>query len=424
MLNLHDKSLLNRDEAIEGLQYLLQPELLLQALSGHLDTGVLANARTTYLRYKPGVNCIARIDFKDGTAYAKAFGENADIKLEKARQRSEIPGPAGPGRVFLDEAGIIFSFFPNDAELTSLARLENPATRANFLARIFKSEPGWDDALYTPLNYKPERRFVAKFTNCKGRSATVKFFTKKGFAAIRNSRKKLNLPDGLTMPEWIGGSKSHRIMAFAWLPGDTLYSKLQSGCIDESRQAGEAIARLHLSQQPALKGGKNKYQLAILDSLASQLGYLMPDISHYADELVRTLGRWWSGRTPERKPVHGDFYDKQIIIKRAQVGIIDIDSAHLGDPVNDLGCFVAHLERRAIEGLLNTTQVDEVKAGLLSGYYSVSPGTDLHELDTFTALNLFQLTHHPFRDRRAGWPEETASLLDRCKQLVKNTVRR
>ena len=38
MLNLHDKSLLKRDTAIGGLQHLLQPELLLETISGHLDT--------------------------------------------------------------------------------------------------------------------------------------------------------------------------------------------------------------------------------------------------------------------------------------------------------------------------------------------------------------------------------------------------
>lgn len=420
MLNPQDKSLLKRDKKIGGLRYLLQPELLMSALSSHIDTGVMADARTTYLRYKPGVNCIARVDFRGGCAYAKAFGENADIKLGKARQRGEIPGPAGPGRVFLNEAGIIFSFFPNDAKLPGLLRLENPATRADFMARIFKSGTGWDDALYTPLNYKPERRFVAKFTNRDGQAATVKFFTEEGFASLRNTQKKLNLPEGLTMPDWIGGSKNHRIMAFAWLPGETLSSRLQRGCTDDSQQAGEAIARLHLSRQPQLKKRKGRKQQKILRSHARQLRYLLPDIAAYADELAKSLGKWWLERIPARKPVHGDFYDKQIIINEKQVGVIDTDSTHRGDPANDLGCFVAHLERDAIEGFLNDKQVEQAKTGLLRGYLSTSPGMKLEELNAFTALNLFQLTHHPFRDRRAAWPEETVSLLDRCNQLLKH----
>ena len=103
-----------------------------------------------------------------------------------------------------------------------------------------------------------------------------------------------------------------------------------------------------------------------------------------------------------------------------RVGIIDSDSAHLGSPVNDLGCFIAHLERHAIDGSLEAVQVERARECLLQGYLSADPAYEPNTLDKLTALNLFQLTHHPFRDRRPNWPEQTDRLLDRCEQLFKS----
>ena len=118
-------------------------------------------------------------------------------------------------------------------------------------------------------------------------------------------------------------------------------------------------------------------------------------------------------------PIHGDFYDKQIVINKGSASIIDCDTAHLGNPLSDLGCFIAHLERHAVHSPVNSQAIPAIRSALLKGYLMERPETDLSSLDNYVGLELFQLLHHPFRDRLADWPTTTSILLNRCANLFR-----
>ena len=418
-MNDHDESLVDRDTSLPGLQYLLDAGRLKGLLEGSLGPAMLQDLHIDYLRYKPGVNCLARIQLASGYAYAKAFTADGVAKLAKARRQPETEGPLGTGRLFLDNPGIMLSFFPNDSRLPALARLSDPATRPALLADVFKGDPAWSNATCSPLNYKPERRFVARLMRGDGESASIKFYTKRDFTVIRESRKKLTLPDGLRMPLWIGGSKHHRVIALSWLPGVTLHSKLERGHVEEGARAAEAIVRLHRSSQPALNIRTSALLLRLLDSLGRQLGYLIPELAREAQEVSRKLGAWVRDRKTGHVPIHGDFYDKQVIVQGDAVGVIDSDRMHLGEPEMDLGCFVAHLERRRVDGLLSEEVAKQAEAALLDGYRVATSGRwDPRAVRPYIAFNLFQLSPHPFRDRKTDWPEQTAALLAKCRRLL------
>lgn len=412
MLNAYDRDIVERDSGIRGLALLLQPEVLAAAIAEQMGETVAAPARVTYLRYKPGVNCIARFELGKQLGYAKAFGADAGRKLSKA-------GLYGEGdRLVLEDPRILVSFFPADSKLRSLSRLADAEQRQTLLARIFKTDPSWRDAGLTTLNYKPERRYVARLLHPDGRAATLKLFGRREFAATRRARKKLQPPPELGMPEWIGGSKIHQAMAYAWLQGEALDKRLAQGQADDARLAGEAIARLHASEQPALGKRQSKNPLEVLDSLCRQLSWLAPDLGGEAQEIGAVLTAWWADRIRHRQPVHGDFYDRQVVVQETGVGIIDTDSAHLGSPLEDLGCFLAHLERRTADGILSGEASERAGRALRNGYLDAIPGADLGSLDPYTAFNLFKLTPHPFRDRSPDWPQQTRRLLHRCRQLL------
>lgn len=419
MLNAEDKSLVDRDSGLTGLRFLLDAESLREMLADSIAPAALDGLSVGYLRYKPGVNCIARLDLNSGFAYAKAFAEDAPVKLEKGRGQSTVDGPFGIGRSCFDEPGIIVNFFPNDGKLPAIAQFADPTARHDFLKRIFKADPAWSDAGYTALNYKPERRFVARLSRADGRAASIKFYSGKEFPSTRRSRKKFNVPSGLHLPQWIGGSKNHRVMAYSWLSGETLQTRLESGYSEECSLAGEAVAGLHLSTQPALGKRNTRNKVEILASLSAQLGHLLPELAGQAGEIAVRLTDWVQGRETLGRPIHGDFYDKQVIINQRAVGIIDNDRLQLGDPELDLGCFMAHLERRRIDDGLGAAQVESARQALLDGYRAAAPESlNPRDIDVYTAFNLFQLSHHPFRDRRVNWAEQTAELLGRCSQLL------
>jgi len=418
MLNAHDRDIVGRDSGIKGLSLLLQPEVLADLLAEQQGKALPGPIRVTYLRYKPGVNCIARLETGDLIGYAKAFGGDAGSKLDKARKMDGANGNGHANRVILDGPGILVSFFPNDSKLSSLARLADPGQRQALLARIFKDDASWRMAGIATLNYKPERRYVARLDHPDGRSATLKFFGSREFDAIRRSRKKLRLPDTLKVSEWIGGSKHHAAMAYEWLPGVTLAERLEQGHAEDAAYAGQAIARLHASEQTALGERASRDPLEVLAALAEQLSWMAPDLAGEAGWISTALGRWWAAQPQDQRPVHGDFYDRQVIVHSSGIGIIDTDSAHLGSPQEDLGCFLAHLERRGTDGTLTETLVTATGQALRDGYRAIAPSTALEALDMHTALNLYKLAPHPFRDRSPDWPEQTRRLLSRCRQLM------
>jgi len=418
LLDQADNSLAERDTQIAGLRILLEPGRLVTALQGKVEPELLLDPRVTYLRYKPGVSCIARIETAGRFAYAKAHGDRTRSKLEKARQRSATLGPLGAGMAILDKEGVLFAWMPCDAELKSLTRMYRPGEREDLLTRMFKGQAGWAESEFTVLNYKPERRCVGKLTRPDGTAATAKFFSKREFDAIRHSLKVLVRPPGLIVPDWIGGSKGMRAMAFAWLEGEPLDRLLAAGEFDTAALAGQAISRLHASPQPHLDGREERAPAVVLDALSRQLGHLLPAHAEHAADLSRRISDWLSRRVAQKVPVHGDFYDRQVVIDGCRVGLIDSDSVGVGDRMGDLGCFLAHLERRVVDGVLGRGDMQRVRTAFLRGYADGPFDVDESELDGQTAYQLFRLTHHPFRDRRPDWAGQTANLLDRCATLM------
>ena len=293
MLNKQDQALIERERLIPGLRYLLQPADLRKLILSKVDIKDPGELKPGYLRYKPGMNCIARFEFSaDGEqyfAYAKAFGRNAGTKLEKAQEQAQCASPIGPGRIILQTEQIMFCVFPNDSKLRSLGRLGDDEARQNLFSRLFKSRRGWENPVITPLNYKPERRYVAKITGSNGNAAVLKFYADVEFDQLRMFRKRLQDPPGVKIPEWIGGSKSHNAVALAWIDGSSLSTSIDSPSLDALHETGRAIAHFHASSQPGLRRRRRHPEAKSLMNLAEQLGFLLPDIEREARILARKL---------------------------------------------------------------------------------------------------------------------------------------
>ncbi|NNE04971.1 MAG: phosphotransferase [Xanthomonadales bacterium] len=418
-MNSADHQLIKRDRSLHGLAVLMNPQPLLEAMSGHSETEDISLIKPDYIRYKPHANCIARFQIvnggETGSAYAKVTAEDAQAKFEKVRARL-ASHPLTADRVhYYPQWRLMFAMFPADAKLSSLARLLEPETVGTLSQRIFKHQKPWHTTGIEILNYKPERRLVAKFNAGDGRSAVVKFYSGKGFERIRHTRKHLVAPQGILTPGWIGGSKSHRAVALNWLEGDTL----RDAAIPEDEKhvlAGQVAAHFHNSPQKRLKPLKASLQAAALEGIAQQFTWLLPELSDSVHSLLPDLVGLVMEDDGQRVPLHGDYYDKQVVVGADRPALIDCDQARMGNPLEDLGCYLAHLERHntRLAQAADTAHRD----ALLEGYQSVRPGLDDRQLDLWTAVALFRLLHHPFRDRDPNWPSRTRTLLDRCFQLA------
>ncbi len=416
--------LVRRDKGIPGLGLMLEPSRLLSELSGELDFSQIENIKLAYLRYKPGMNCLARYELSVAGrtihAYAKAHGEDAGNKMGKSMERTVIDGILGPGRTVLEEPQIIFSLFPNDAKLASLRCLSDVDYRQRLFRRLFDQGSTWQESSFgRVLNYKPERRYVTRLTGSNGKSALVKFYSRSGYAKARTVSRKLGDKGEGFYPETIGRSKKYAVIAYRWRPGTTLRQLSTDGKLTMSDLAAtaESLVEFHASNRGGLLPLEPGEQTDRLNALAEQVGILLPQLYQRATRVAQKLAEWRNGQESVRLPVHGDFYDKQVIAGDGKVRFIDLDGARLDNPLADLGCYIAHLERQVGSHAIAATDLEAQQEALIGTYARSAGGVRTDQLNKYIALSLFYLIHHPFRDWAPDWPAATEQLLNRVENL-------
>lgn len=427
MLSRHDHDLTVRDPDIKGLPWLLDDERMLEMLDAVLPD-VVADARVDYLRYKPGSNCLARFTLLAGglevTGYAKAYGEDAGVKLEKALRRPSVDSPVGPGRAVVRDAGIELCFFPNDSKMPALARLIDPTRRANVLSRILPGSADLDHIALTTLRYKPQRRHVARVQQPDGTRVLVKTYTRQGYEAARNTVRGIGSGRTLEVPKRLGSSDRHQMIAYEWLPGQVLGNLLDLGHCQGAvlRRVGRALGELH---EHAGRGLARSTAIEVAgqcqDALESVV-WTLPDLAASANRINGTLRRLFGHEQFSLVPVHGDFYAEQVLINGERVSIIDLDNVVLGNPASDIGLFIAHLEVAALRGTMPVEQIDHIREALCTGYGMVRPVPEGWSIDLHTASGLVHLAPHHFRMREPEWPERTVETLQRASALLQRAV--
>lgn len=421
---LADQDLIARDHALPGLRCILEPGRLLSALQRSRPEESIDSIRLDYVRYKPNVNCIGRftagINGHSHLGYVKVFGEDAALKLAKAGARSE-PGLAGTGCVTVREDALVLSWFPFDLKLNSIQRLAEVTARNRLIRRVFKQDHSWVGADYEVLNYKPERRLVCRFEQPDGNAATVKFYTRGAFSRTAHLRRNRAFSSDLPVPRYIGGSKKHNIHAFEWLPGENLreVSLCRTADPQHHRRAGQLLAQLHASPANGLATKEASATGRTVREIARQMELILPASGARAIALALRLGRLATELQRDDCPVHGDFYDKQIIVGPEGLVVLDLDRSRNGTGAEDLGCFIAHLELLAIlNPEVQGRRVSLLAESLLEGYAESGGRYQEREQTIWTAVSLFGLLHHPFRDRVPDWPSRTHEILARTEALL------
>ncbi len=428
MLSPADADLVKRDPALPGLVTLLDPEAFVETLRPHLAGFDLRCARLSYVRYKPGMNCLARyqlvVDGIELYAYAKAHGPDAPIKLDKTREWDDAPSPLGIGSLVLHDHAISVYLFPNDRKLKTLPRLADPDTKHKLLRKSLPERPDLWEGTLVPLRYKPERRYVARLDTDEGPQAVLKFYTPLGYSLAKQRIRAMTSSGPLRMARRVGHSDRYQILAFEWLPGRLLRETLRDSDIHDTRKAdavirvGESLNQLHTLESGDLPYRSPEEQAIRLRTQAQTLGHLCPHLAAYAEQLAEQIASEFVQQPHSKRTLHGDFYDQQLLVTDDSVAIIDLDEAEVGDPMLDLGLFTAHLERDALRGDLTATAVKSFTDALIRGYTQSSPGSSAKTLRLYTAIGLLQLAHDPFRDREPSWPERIEALLDRAQELL------
>ena len=427
MLAEADAQFVARDPAIPGLRLLLDDTALAEAIAAAVPIIDLAQAHVDYLRYKPGTNCLARIQLQSSCgqsmAYAFAYRSGSDDKFGKAIFNRDHR-PTQP--VMLAGSTIALYIFPFDRRLPSLATLNDPSSLRDFLRRAAPQLAGYDDLSAVTLQYKPERRYVACILAGNRPIAAVKTYSADSY---RNARRAAKTIGGLCQacwPQCIGHSDRHASILFQWIDGVSLAMLAGDAppATDAYRRAAHVLCRLHCQRTAKLPSesldATEQRMLSYLDDLA----WISADLAGAAGGLWRSIRDQLHARRPKSLvPIHGDLHLDQLQVCGSKVHLLDFDRARMADPAEDLGALQADLIRRQTATRIDGASQDLLFDAFLAEYAAVSGNVDLRQVRLHAAARLLQAAVEPFRHRHPAWFTESRRLLDSAQLLLKSTHR-
>lgn len=419
-LTREEARLAKQDPNLTGLADLLDEEAMHRNLARAYGIDDIRSVRKTYVRYKPGTNCLVKYSVDLGgnetEVYAKSYGRCDAEKRAKAEQRQAATGPRQVDTGPLSDKGIVANFFPNDSKLRNLYRLHSTELCDRLIKRALPDHPGFRGGKIERLQYKPERRFVGKLTSPDGVKATIKLYTRKRFDTVAISGKE-SAADAV-LPNVIGKSDKYNILVLDWISGVPLSDNLLT--TEPSRQSffdtGKALAAFHENNGIRISQRRDTHEfIATLFDLTVGLEHLVPELGNRPATLTRALAGGISALAGERTRIHGDFYAKQVLQTENGIQFIDIDDICDWYPVYDIGLFIAHLERDSLRGTITREQAQSLEYAMLDGYLGLRD-CSMSEIQLFVAVGLLQLVHHPFRNCEANWPAKISELLSRSEK--------
>jgi len=358
--------------------------------------------------------------------HAKTFSVDAHSKIIKAAQRPFSENINGLGRVILEPDHIQVCSFPNDDKLKTLHQLGDPEKKQKLISRVLKNDfSSLEGAQLETLQYKPERRYVARLSGSQGALAAVKFYSAHAFPSALHNAIHVTKQANDLFPKLISKSKQHNALTFEWFDGMTLHEAFTQPDFDMQwiPSLAVAIAELHTSGHKNLPRQDNTIKAAKLAEMARGISFLSPNLGNSANKLIANLTRKLASQPDVNVRIHNDFYAKQVLCTDKGIRLVDSDDLCLGNPAADLGLFIAHLERNAISGNLSPVLANDVKHSLLDHYKPNDQHDIIDAVDLFTAIGLVQLAHHPYRTCQTDWQILMAQILDRADfYLQKNQL--
>jgi Ser/Thr protein kinase RdoA (MazF antagonist) len=384
-----------------------------------------------YIRYKPGTNCLVQYDVRFTGEHVPSIDTLAHVWLYSDRHaevlwasrsfhrliaRAEgISEPPSTRAAILPEVRGLLEVYPVDRKMPGLLGAATPTVVQDALRA---AEPGAGDAPFVDrteaVRYKPGRKAVLRYRLRAGYRGTLYgrvHADGRGAGLLEAGRGLVGagmptpaplafVPElGLLFVEEASGTR------LADLPDDQYDRWLPA--------VAEALAALHsasVEELPPL--AKRNKEGAVLGA-ARTIATIRPEVGRPALRLGATLAARLAESPGASGPVHGDFYDDQVLVSDAGVVLLDFDAAGQGNPLLDVGNFLAHLRVRRGE---RSPRV------FLDAYAAVRPEA-AEDVPLFEAAALLRIGITPFRWLQPDWPQEVERRVDLAAERLHDDVR-
>lgn len=246
-----------------------------------------------------------------------------------------------PATLHIASLDMLLWIFPHDPALSHLPKAVNPESAINYLP--FQT----NKALVSIVNYRPEIRCTAWYELDR-----YKLFGK----IYADDRYK----DIYQRLEWMWNNRDDSDFLMAPLAGyhdqiKTFWQHKLEGqalidCITPNnyqelmQKAAQRVAFLNLCSMPCPERETNQEQLKEVKKKIKKLKRVFPDLESRLSKLEDSLEQDISQlESVPQVVVHGDFHLRQMLVHQDQIALFDFDECSLGDPIEDLGHFIADL---------------------------------------------------------------------------------
>lgn len=382
--------LIAREAELPGLSLLLDPD----ALARRLGLGPL---KLEYLRLKHGTSCAACYRLGDDWLAAKA------VTLDRVQEFSPPLKDAAMPEMIIPELGVKVFSASRDRHMRGLTQALDPRRQADFLAMLEKS--GVRASALRPLKLKPQRRLVAMLEQDGAPSGFLKIQSRDRFAPTLMAASISQYVGG---PALLHADARSGAIVTEWLPGKTLMA--ETATADELALAGTALARAHgfAAQLPMMVTRRD--EIAGLKAMFQDCAELLPELGPQLRRISDPLCAHLLSQPQTLGLIHGDFSADQVLLQKGVARLIDWDRAAIGDQAADLGCFIARLEKDALDQGQPAQTAHNICNHMLEGYAQHRALPRAFHAQKLRHLTL--LLTEDFRLQRPDWDQRIARLAD------------
>jgi aminoglycoside phosphotransferase (APT) family kinase protein len=436
-----------RDAEFPGLPAALDVDGVLDALRAALpecrDRVALLGATVVDVRYRPGGPCWILYNVKLRHGDDRSVRQLLSGRVLRSGEAAErLPDAmlsryaASPARalptpvVSLPAVPMVVYGFPVDSSLPGLFDATDPEAMRSHLdvlwsdrkVRVRRVRPqvlGYTPHARAAFAYEvlsesretrvPElRRLIGKM---HAKKEPARLFAD-AWAVWRASRGRVNLAPpvgylpatGITLQERVGGERLGGLIEH---PNFTKWS----------RQTGRMLANLHQLQVPLSSRRRPEEEAQTVHRWAGVLSTVRPDLATRVDRIRDRIASEVASRARGGAPIHADFHHTNILIDGDVVTFIDLDEAAIGDPMVDVGRFLASLRIPARRMFGDIGALRDAGEEFLEAYLG-KRDDDERRARLFEAAGLLIAGASAFRIQRTTWAEEVAELVGDAERVL------
>lgn len=402
------------------------------------------------VQYKPGVNCtiLYRLRFRN-----RATGRTASQLLSARLLRADESPPPLPQEllaryetfpkrvirtpmVYLPGPRMVACAFPIDASLPGLIDAFDQATLKQRLSRMWgPRRVRVQRVAAEPLGYTPGARAAILYE-------VLNEVRETGLPEVRRLVGKIDAyrkPARLFASAWalwraakgrvrlappVGYIASANLWLQEHVQGIRLADLAGSGAfVKPVRQTARAIAAVHGLSLPVIWRRTPEKEAKAVHRWGNVLAAVHPDEARRVKRLRDRLASEMEARVQMVGPAHGDFHLANVLVGDNRVTLIDLDNMAYGDPLIDVGRFLASFRTSSLRVFGHPSGLAEEGEAFLEAYLAQVP-EDERRVRLFEAASLLRSASSPFRFQREGWEDGAAMILDEAERVFSLAERR